>query len=184
MKLNVNFVRKIIMAGPKWVWTSPNCFEKVKIDLDHLKTFRKAKFGNEKSFLVESNIIWPGLKQFWLVYRLLPKIWDWPKYQNRHNSKSIRVTKLSFCQSDFPTSESFWQKNSLITHIFFDQCLFKHFSPVANFGQQALKLKLSAQVQNYSGQKEGQDFIHFSRIQVDRYWVSAGSGIKKTGDYG
>ena len=34
-------------------------------------------------------------------YRLLPKICDWAKYQNRHNSKSIRVTKLSFCQSDF-----------------------------------------------------------------------------------
>ena len=27
--------------------------------------------------------------------------------------------------------------------------------------------------------KEGQEFIHFSKIQVDRYWVFAGSGIKK-----
>ena len=71
-------------------------------------------------------------------YRLLPKICDWAKYQNRHSSKSIRVTKLSFCQSDSPMSESFWQRSSLVTHIFFDLCLFKHCSPVANFGQQSL----------------------------------------------
>ena len=57
-------------------------------------------------------------------------------YHIRHSSKSIRVTKLSYCQSDYPMSESFWQNNSLVTHIFFDLCLFKHFSPVANFGQQ------------------------------------------------
>ena len=71
---------------------------------------------------------------------LLPKICDWAKYHNRHSSKSIRVTMLSFCQSDslMSQSESFWQKNSLVTHIFFDLCLFKHFSPVANFGQQSL----------------------------------------------
>ena len=35
-------------------------------------------------------------------------------------------------------SESFWQKNRLVTHILFDLCLFKHFSPVSNFGQQSL----------------------------------------------
>ena len=84
--------------------------EKVQIDLDHLKTFRKAKLGTEKLFLVQSNIIWPG-----------------------------------------------WSKTILTC------------------------LKLSGKVQNYSRQK---GFIHFSRIQVDRYWVFAGSGIKKTGDYG
>ena len=71
-------------------------------------------------------------------YRLLPKICDWAKYQNRHNSKTIRVTKLSFCQSDSPMSKSFWENNSLVTHIFFDLCLLKHFSPVANFGQQSI----------------------------------------------
>ena len=35
-------------------------------------------------------------------------------------------------------SESIWQKNSLVTHIFFDLCLFQHFSPVANFVQQSI----------------------------------------------
>ena len=35
-------------------------------------------------------------------------------------------------------SESIWQKNSLVTHIFFDLCLFQHFSPVANFAQQSI----------------------------------------------
>ena len=35
-------------------------------------------------------------------------------------------------------SESFWQKDRMATHILFDLCLFKHFSPVANFGDQSL----------------------------------------------
>ena len=35
-------------------------------------------------------------------------------------------------------SESFWHKNSLVTHIFLDLCLLKNFNPVANFGQQSL----------------------------------------------
>ena len=42
------------------------------------------------------------------------------------SSKSIRVTNLSFCQNDPPKSTLFWQKNSLVTHIFFDLCLLSH----------------------------------------------------------
>ena len=34
--------------------------------------------------------------------------------------------------------ESLWQKDRMVTHILFDLCLFKHFSPVANFGNQSL----------------------------------------------
>ena len=37
-----------------------------------------------------------------------------------HSSKIIRVIKLSFCQNDSPIGESFWQKDSLITHILFE----------------------------------------------------------------
>ena len=49
---------------------------------------------------------------------------DWAKYQNRHSSKSIKVIKLSFCQNAPPMGESFWQKDSLITLILFELCLF------------------------------------------------------------
>ena len=35
-------------------------------------------------------------------------------------------------------SDPFWQKDRMVTHIFFDLCLFKQFSPVANFGNQSL----------------------------------------------
>ena len=57
------------------------------------------------------------------------------------------MTKLSFCHSDPPLSESFWQKNRLVTHILFDLCLRKHFSPVANFGQQSLcKMKKKGEI--------------------------------------
>ena len=51
---------------------------------------------------------------------------------NRQSSKSIRVIKLSFCQNDPLIAESFWQKDSLITCILFELCLFMIFSPVAN----------------------------------------------------
>ena len=37
-----------------------------------------------------------------------------------HSSKSIWVIELSFCQNDSPTGGSFWQKDSLITHILFE----------------------------------------------------------------
>ena len=60
------------------------------------------------------------------------------------------MTKLSFCQCDPPMSESFWQKIRLVTHIFFDLYLFKHLSPVANFGQQSLSFVKRASI-NYFG---------------------------------
>ena len=41
-----------------------------------------------------------------------------------HSSKSIKVIKLSFCQNDPPMGESFWRKDSLITFILFELCLF------------------------------------------------------------
>ena len=50
------------------------------------------------------------------------------------------MTILSFCQSDPPMSESFWQKDRMVTHILFDICQFKHLSPVANFGYQSIIL--------------------------------------------
>ena len=33
---------------------------------------------------------------------------------------------LSLCQNDPPMGESFWQKDSLITHILFELCLFRN----------------------------------------------------------
>ena len=55
-----------------------------------------------------------------------------------HKSKSIWVIKLSFCQTDPLVGESFWQKDSLINHIFFEAWLIMIFSPVTNIAQQAL----------------------------------------------
>ena len=60
------------------------------------------------------------------IQRLITKICDKLKCLNRHRSKSIGVTKLSFCQNDSPLSKSFWQKDSLVTLILFDLCIFKH----------------------------------------------------------
>ena len=61
-----------------------------------------------------------------LYVKCVQKKVDWAKYHNRHSSKSIWVVKLSFCQNDCLMRQSFWQKDSLITHILFELCLFRH----------------------------------------------------------
>ena len=70
---------------------------------------------------------------------------DWfPKFATglntiiSHSSKSIWLIKLSFCQNDPSMGQSFWQKDSLITHTLFELCLIMIFSPVANFGDQSI----------------------------------------------
>jgi hypothetical protein len=48
------------------------------------------------------------------------------------------VIKLSFCQNDPLLAESFWQNNSLVTHILFELQPIIMISLVANFGDQSL----------------------------------------------
>ena len=55
------------------------------------------------------------------IYRVTHNYLDWAKYQNRHSSKSIWVMELYFCQNE---RGKFWQKNSFITYILFELCLF------------------------------------------------------------
>ena len=62
------------------------------------------------------------------------------------SSKSIWVIKLSFCHNDPLMGESFWQNNSLVTHILFELQPIIIFSPVANFSDQSLV----SQHRNYS----------------------------------
>ena len=69
---------------------------------------------------------------------MVHQICNWAKYQNKHSSKSIKVIKLSFYQNDSPMGGSFWQKDSLITYILFELCLFWYLSPVANFKHHSL----------------------------------------------
>ena len=45
---------------------------------------------------------------------------------------------MSFWQNDSLMGESLRQKDRMVTQILFDLCLFKHFSPVANLGDQSL----------------------------------------------
>ena len=47
-----------------------------------------------------------------------PKFETGVKCSNRHRSKRIWVTSLFFCQNDSLMGESLWQKNSLVTHVF------------------------------------------------------------------
>ena len=54
------------------------------------------------------------------------------------SSKSMWVIKLFLCQNDPLMGESFWQNNSLITHILFELQSIMIFSPVANFGHHPL----------------------------------------------
>ena len=47
-------------------------------------------------------------------------IWDWARYHNSCSSKSIRVTKLFFCQNGLLLGRSFWPKDNLFTLILFE----------------------------------------------------------------
>ena len=91
-----------------------------------------------------------------------PKFATGIKWLNRHRSKSIWVTILSFCQNDSLMGESLWQKDRMVTHILFDLCLFKHFSPVANFGYQSLPID---QARRPSAMAENRQFMNFFTIR-------------------
>ena len=67
-----------------------------------------------------------------------PKFATGLKCLNRYRSKSIWVTILFVCQNDSLMGGSLWQKYRMVTHMLFDLCLFKHFSPLASFGYQSL----------------------------------------------
>ena len=60
--------------------------------------------------------------------KCVPKKVDWAKLLNWHSSKSIWMIKLPFCQNEPPMGESFWQKDSLMTHILFELCRFRYLS--------------------------------------------------------
>ena len=67
---------------------------------------------------------------------------DWAKYQNRHSSKSIKVTKKVFCQNDSPIGGSFGQKDSLITDILFEHMPIMISNQVANLMHHPLYLHI------------------------------------------
>ena len=62
------------------------------------------------------------------------------------SSKTISVIKLSFCQNDPLMGESFWQNNSLVTHILFELQPIMIFSPVANFEHHPLELPFQQKI--------------------------------------
>ena len=55
------------------------------------------------------------------------------KFLNRHSSKSIWLIQLSFGQNDPLMGQSFWPKYSLITHMLFKLCLFRHLAQCTLF---------------------------------------------------
>ena len=57
------------------------------------------------------------------------------------------MIKLSFCRNDFPIGGSFWQKDSLITHILFELCLFRNLAQ-GTFFLLALYMKLMTIAKN------------------------------------
>jgi hypothetical protein len=97
----------------------------------------------------------------WKSYRLITKICDWAKFDHRLQFKSIWVTRLLFCQNHSRMRGSFWQKDSLITHILFELQPIIIFSPVANFGDQSLISKFFKYC-HYCISKNTSEPIHFN----------------------
>ena len=75
-----------------------------------------------------------------IVYseRVMPKIWTGLNIIIGCCSKSIGVIKLSLSQNDPLIRETFWQNNSLVTHILFELKPIMIFSPVVDFGHHPL----------------------------------------------
>ena len=78
----------------------------------------------------------------WNMY--IPRGWC-PKFASglnimiRHSSKSIWLTNLLFSQNDSTIKRSFWQKDSLVTHILFELHMpIMIFCPVVKFGHHPL----------------------------------------------
>ena len=113
-------------------------FKKIFLDRGtyHNKTFRHYVLGSKS---VDLLICQSWNFGFWILRRgWCPKFATGLNIIIRHSSKSIWVTNLLFCQNDSPIRKSFWQKDSLITHILFELWLIMIFSPVPNFGQHPL----------------------------------------------
>ena len=56
----------------------------------------------------------------------------------RQSWKSIWLTNLLFCQNDSPIRTSFWQKDSLITHMLFELCLFRYLAECTFFSSPSI----------------------------------------------
>ena len=67
-------------------------------------TSSKAKCGVTRGWVI---FIWTGLN---IKIGIAQKVW--------------KVMKLFYCQNSSLMRQSFWQKNSLVTHILFELCLF------------------------------------------------------------
>ena len=107
-------------------WCGPHHFDLFSINVDYFFSFHVDPSSNHVDLF--RNHVDFFFSNHSDTYRLITKICDMLKCLNRHRSKSIKVTKLSFCQCIPPMSKWFWQKNRMVTHILFDLCLFKHFS--------------------------------------------------------
>ena len=74
------------------------------------------------------------------------------------------MIKLSFSQNDSSIGGSFWQKDSLITFMIFELCLFMIFSPVANFGHHPLSVRFLGIDKRVC--LIGQSMYFFSRVKT------------------
>ena len=77
---------------------------------------------------------WGKCLYWFALLKCVPKKKDWANMLNWHSSKSIWMIKLPFCQNEPPMGESFWQKDSLMTHILFELCRFRYLSQPTFFG--------------------------------------------------
>ena len=65
--------------------------------------------------------------------------------------KNCNFSKLQFFKCNFTViSLHIFAVNRMVTHILFNLCLFEHFSPVANFGNQSLGAGVGAGAHRYA----------------------------------
>jgi hypothetical protein len=132
---------KVRWRFDKFLWPSQNIWttEKFLRNISWKDRYMKDRLLLRKDFtpwcctLVRSLLIHTYVPLYW--YTMDSKAFRgcrdcWPKFAtglkclNRHRSKRIWVTSLLFCQNASLMGESLWQKDSLVTFILFELCLF------------------------------------------------------------
>ena len=113
--LNVHNRLPMNKFEPKLLFIEHYSFSKIFVSFD------PSLESNSSNLFFECNRDW------------LPKFGTGLNCLNKHRSKNIWVTILTFCQNDSLMGGSLCQKDRMVTHM-----PIKHFSPVANFGNQSL----------------------------------------------
>ena len=108
-----------------------------------------------------------------------PKFATGLKCLNRHRSKGIWVTSLFFCQNDSLMGESLWQKDSFVTLLLCELCLFLYLAKSQILGNSLYELRTMGHMCKWKPfyglfATHSLTYSNFHNIKVTWDWVILG----------